>query len=420
MLFVAGRDFCQPLFKEKYIMKHLSKYEQELVALKLREATSLYDFVDVLNQVQNFILPKTDSNVKAITIQVINYLLYAKNGKAYKYSEIPKKSGGVRKIIAPNKRLRYIQRLINQCLHALYYPMPQAHGFVPERSIVSNARLHTNKKYVYNLDLSDFFPSISFHRLKAVLCKVKQIGINQKVAHIVANLCCHEGVLPQGAPTSPTLSNFVCIALDKKMYYLSKEGDFTYSRYADDITFSSNNDISKVEFKSLVAGIIVDEGFQLNKKKERLQMNNVIKSGKLYRQHQEVTGIVVNEKVNVNKKYIRNLEATLFNWETYGYDIASLLHEHFYKFSKGSDRYDGAIPAIEDVIMGRIEYLSMVRGKDDSKYQLFKIRYNTLCMKEAYTEKEMLNVLDVWNKDGLNAAMKKFYDKRNLLNLKTN
>jgi len=292
--------------------------------------------------------------------------------------------------------------------------MPTATGFVSGRSIVDNAKRHVGKKYVYNIDLKDFFPSINFHRVRAVLEKVPPFKLDHKIAVIIANLCCYENSLPQGAPTSPTLSNFICRKLDAKLYKLSKDRNFTFSRYADDITISCNRNIFTPEFKSLLTEIIKEEGFELNPKKERLQRNHVKSETGYIRERQEVTGIIVNEKPNVPRHFIRNLRAALHNWTKYGYDVASVQHAQYYTREKGFLRYDGAIPALEDVIGGKLEYLGMVRGKEDSIYIDFKLRYDTLCMKDEYTALELEEIFQIAESKGLKSAMDRFYDKRNL------
>lgn len=395
-------------------MKQPSKIQADDIRQRLQASTSFDGLVDVLNFIQAIAESDKEKHIK-ITQRSLRYYLYSAKGKAYYTFEIPKKSGGARTISAPNRNLKYILKLINIALQCLYTPMPQAHGFIPGRSIVTNAANHIKKKYVYNIDLENFFPSVEFKRVWGVLSMLTQTKLHKEVARVIASLCCHDGVLPQGAPTSPTISNLICIRLDKQFYFLSKKMGFTYTRYADDITISSNKDIFTNDFKSLVEEMIQKESFELNMAKERLQVNNVKKGKKSYRQQQTVTGIVVNSRTTVNKSYVRNLQATIHNWEKYGYSIASMLHEHFYIYAKGYHRYDGAIPAIEDVVMGRLEYLGMVRGKSDPKYQLLKMKFDSLCMKEQYTDTEYQEVLQVWENEGVEKAMNKFYAKRNLV-----
>jgi RNA-directed DNA polymerase len=280
---------------------------------------------------------------------------------------------------------------------------------------VTNAAMHVGKKYVYNIDIKDFFPSISFFRIWAVLSKVSPFLLDNEVARVIANLCCEDKCLPQGAPTSPMLSNAVCIRLDRKLYFLSKKMSFTYSRYADDITISSNEDIFSPEFRKTIFEIIEEEGFEINLKKERLQRNNVYDGDKIVRERQEVTGIIVNRKTNVPRSYIKNLRAALHNWDNQGYEKAASRYEYYYKREKGFVRYKGEIPPFENYISGKLEYLGMVRGKDDPTYRLLKVQFDTLCMKSDMEANELLEILQVWDDKGLKKAMDKFYNKQNLL-----
>jgi RNA-directed DNA polymerase len=393
----------------------LDSNQKSIISPDLRSALTILDLAKVINKVIAFNNTDSENETYYYTEKSLKYRIYGKSMKTYKTFTIPKKSGGTRTILAPNKERKFLQKIFNICLQSLYTPFNQAHGFIPKRSIVTNAKVHTNKKYVYNIDLKDFFPSISYHRVNAVLTKVKQFNLDPFIASIISNVCCHDGYLPQGAPTSPTLSNFVCISLDVKLYKLSTKLNFTYTRYADDITISCNEDIFTEVFKSTIFNIIKEEGFYINPAKERMQINNVLKDGILIRQKQEVTGITVNKKTNVSQKYIRQLKATLYNWEKHGYQIASMLHEHFYKFSKGAERNPDRIPRLELVVSGRIEYLKMVKGAQDTTYLYFKMQYDSLCMKEAYSNAEIDEILQLWQENGINAAMNRFYDKRNLV-----
>jgi RNA-directed DNA polymerase len=283
----------------------LDSNQKLIIAQDLRSAVTILDLAKVFNKVIAFNYSGDENEQPLFTEKSLKYYIYGKSMQSYQSFTIPKKSGGIRTILAPNNERKYLQKIINVCLQSLYTPYNQAHGFIPKRSIVTNAKVHTNKKYVYNIDLKDFFPSISYHRINAVLSKVKQFNLQADIASILANVCCYEGHLPQGAPTSPTLSNFVCISLDVKLYKLSSKLNFTYTRYADDITISCNENIFSDEFKSSIFDIIRQEGFEINPAKERLQLNNVLVDGQLIRQHQEVTGITVNTKTNVPKIHPR-------------------------------------------------------------------------------------------------------------------
>ena len=412
---LKGNTLRSPSFFKLIIMR-LTQEQKEEIKGEFTACKTVEELVSLLNKINGWRHkdPHWQFPQKEITIKNLKYFLYSKTLVKYHTFEIPKKSGGTRKITQPKPFLKLVQRLLNECFHACFTPMPTATGFVPGRSIVDNAKKHTGRKYVYNIDLKDFFPSINFFRVRAMLAQVPPFKIDQSIATIIANLCCYNNSLPQGAPTSPVISNFVCKRLDAKFYKLSKKENFTFSRYADDITISSDKNIFSEDFKNKIKEIIEDEGFHLNEKKERLQRNNVKSKGEVIRERQEVTGIVVNKKTNVSRHFIRNLRATLHNWKKNGYTSASAQHQLYYYREKGFLRYNGSIPSLEQVVGGKIEYLGMVRGKDDLTYIDLKIRFDSLCMKESYSEIEFEEIIKIGETQGLKAAMDKFYNRKNL------
>ena len=262
---------------------------------------------------------------------------------AYKEFEIPKKSGGVRRITAPTGKLKGILKCLSQILESYYEPHESAHGFIPGRSVASNADAHIGKDYVLNIDLKDFFPSISSSRISKILM---HHGLSKEVAELVSRLATiptiREGsdvsmhALPQGSPCSPILSNMVCADLDRRLSGLARQFRVDYSRYADDMTFSSNHHVYSADgnfFKQL-RQIVKECGFDINEKKTRLQKRG---------SRQEVTGILVNTKRNSHRSFRKNLRAAVFSAEL-----------------NGCSRLEF------NSIIGRISYLSMLRGKDDA------------------------------------------------------
>ncbi len=403
------------------------------IAQRLLAVTNLDELVLLLNDMQNLrkaLNPHYKYVNKAITAKHLKYLIYSKKSK-YSTFEIAKKSGGVRIIASPNKLVKHIQTLTNIALQSLFTPYPTTTGFVTGRSIVTNAKKHINKKYVYNIDLENFFPSITYGRINAVLSKVPLTSINKgvvftiddgiqapkstlhpDVAHYIANICCYNGVLPQGAPTSPTISNIVCKILDYRLYKFAEKNSLVFSRYADDITFSSNQPIFTDEIKQQIFNIIIEQGFTLNKKKERLQIYGKDNEGVLHRDRQEVTGIIVNKRTNVSKIYLRNLKATIHNWEVMGYAEANKKHEKYYKNEKGFLRYNGNLPKMEMVVGGKLEFLGMVRGKNDTTYRLLKLRFDQLCKKQQIDTVFLKEILDLWEDKGLKKAINRFYNRQ--------
>lgn len=165
----------------------------------------------------------------------------------YKEFRIPKKSGQHRIILAPSTPLKIIQRKLSQVLYSIYNPKASVHGFVVERSILTNAQRHSGKNYVLNIDLEDFFHSIHFGRVVGMFMK-PPYNCSRDVAVTLAKICCHtqsvngiiKSILPQGAPTSPIVSNMICSRLDSELRRLAERNKCFYTRYCDDITFSTD------------------------------------------------------------------------------------------------------------------------------------------------------------------------------------
>lgn len=234
---------------------------------------------------------------------------------------------------------------------------------------------HVGRKYLLNIDFKDFFPSISYSRIKIELMKYP-FNMNDEFAHFFAYLSCFNDKLPQGAPTSPILTNIICKNLDNELSRFSINNTSYYSRYVDDITFSSMNHIFDNKFKNNIIEIIYNEGFRINNNKTRLQNN---------KQRQVVTGIIVNEKLNVIRPYIRQIRAMLFSWEKLGLQQAELKFIKYYKKEKGFLRNRGNI-TFTSVLDGKIQFLGMVRGKGD----LIFLRYRRKYLELSNNEKSIL------------------------------
>ena len=260
----------------------------------------------------------------------------------YKEFEIPKRTGGTRRITAPVGKLKDIQKCIAIILSPYYLAPDCVHGFVEGRSVATNASKHIERNYVLNIDLKDFFPTITYTRVMKALM---ELGFNEEVSDTIARLCTIpswdkssqmlRNALPQGSPASPLLSNIVCSSLDQRLMALAKRFGLTYSRYADDITFSSNHSVYAKDsaFLQELEDIVKSSGFKINKKKTRLQ-----KKGS----RQEVTGLIVGEKINTYRQFTKNLRAAVFHADT-----------------------NGCTPHEFKNIMGRVSYLAMVKGPDD-------------------------------------------------------
>ncbi len=304
-----------------------------------------------------------------LTVKQLNFHLYVLSpDQKYKVFEVAKKSGGTRKISAPASPIKIIQRKLKQVLDAVYIPKPSTQGFVAGRSIVSNAQIHKKRRYVLNLDLEDFFPSIHFGRVRGMFMG-NPFRLSVEVSTILAQICCHEGALPQGAPTSPTISNMMCARLDAKLQQLAKTHQCTYSRYADDITFSTNRSrfptalallsgIGQVEIGKELASTIQDNGFRINPQKTRLQVRQ---------QRQAVTGLTVNKYANVRRQYIKQVRAILHAWNKYGLDSTALNYFTNHSDAKYSNPH-AYRPPFPKIVFGKLQFIGMVKGKNNSAY----------------------------------------------------
>lgn len=305
-------------------------------------------------------------------------LLHFANAKIvrqrYRTFHIRKKSGGLREINAPCYQLGLLLHFINILLKSLYTPSLSATGFTEGRSVVDNARVHIGHHYVFNIDLKDFFPSIPQARVWARL-QLPPFNFTKEIANVLAGLCCHtnaEGtkcVLPQGAATSPLLTNAVCDKLDRRLCGVAKRFGLHYTRYADDMTFSSMHNVyqKNSNFRSEIKRIIEEQGFTMNDDKTRLLRNGA---------RQEVTGLTVNSVVNVSRQYISDLRWIIRVWEKEGYAKA---YSKFYpKYKKEKGYIKKGEPVMENVIGGKLNYLRMVKGANDAAYKKLQERYDKL------------------------------------------
>lgn len=332
------------------------------------------------------------ANLLEISTKQLNFHLYVLSPtQKYTVFEVSKKSGGTRQIFAPISPLKIIQRKLKQVLESIYKPKPATHGFVAERGIISNARLHKKRRYVLNIDLEDFFPSIHFGRVRGMFMG-NPYWLNKEVSTILAQICCHNGLLPQGAPTSPIISNMICARLDAKLQQLAKEYLCTYSRYADDITFSTNrskfpsalarlSDIGQVEIGNELSSVIEENGFKINSKKTRLQDRQ---------QRQEVTGLTVNKYPNVRRSYVRQVRAILHAWKKF--ELDSTAQNYFENHAKykypDPEMYR---PPFQRIVLGKIQFIGMVKGQHNPVYLKLLREFSHLAP-EYYDSKHLMNL----------------------------
>lgn len=269
---------------------------------------------------------------------------------------VPKRSGSDRLICAPKKQLKWVQRLILLKILNEITPHPAAHGFVSERSTVTNAGPHVGAKVVVKFDLKDFFPTIHYYRVMGLFaslgystgnCLFGTDDDSKQIAPVLARLCCYtaeptkwgSAVLPQGAPTSPAISNLVCRRLDARLAGLAQKNEGIYTRYADDLTFSFHTTVPDLgRFRWWVDQLCQQEGFAVNQDKFRVVRET---------QRQIVTGIVVNETLHLPREERRRFRAILHNCKRDGIDAQTRGNPRFGAYLRGFAAYLNMVQPVE-------------------------------------------------------------------------
>lgn len=289
-------------------------------------------------------------------------------GRMYHQFSIAKGAGKVRLITAPDRRLKILQSKLAPLLDQLYRVRHPVHGFVPERSVKTNAEAHGRRRFVVNLDLQDFFPTITENRVRGLLVS---LNVDARVAEIIARLCCVNNHLPQGAPTSPVISNMICYRLDMELMRIAKGARAIYTRYADDITFSSYQPPAPLFEGALppvgrfsrdllalpVRGRFQSNGFTINPDKSHYADRN---------SRRIVTGVKINAGLNVDRRYVRQIRALLHSIETLGPADANA------KFVAA-----GGKGSLATHLRGKISYIAHLKGRTDPVVRALAVRYNT-------------------------------------------
>jgi RNA-directed DNA polymerase len=304
----------------------------------------------------------------------LNFHLYSSKRPRYRTFKIAKASGGTRLIASPPALISLFQRQLLRCITAMVRPKLPCHGFSLGRSVATNAKQHVGRVMVLNIDLLDFFPSFHFGRVQGVF-QNHPFNFAPNVAAVLANICCFDGRLPQGGPISPMMSNLICRGLDRDLERLARNNRCRYTRYADDITLSTSlsefspniiafmptlKDSTPILGSELLQ-VITKHDVRLNESKTRLRTAS---------QRQEVTGLIVNQKVNVKRTFVRNVRGIVHDCETRGLEAA----ESRFKESLDVKQRLGDSPPLINHLQGKLEYLRMIRGEDDDIYARLVLR----------------------------------------------
>ena len=297
----------------------------------------------------------------------LRFLLYAR-AESRRYTEftVAKRRGGTRTILAPRDDLKILQRKLAEVLAQAYHPRDVAYAFIEGRGIADNADRHLRRRHVLNVDLKDFFPTINFGRVRGLFIRLKA---SPAAATVLAHICCHKDALPQGAPTSPVVSNMICGRMDRELLALAKKQHCAYTRYADDLTFSKKSgafppelarrdeDDDRTILGQDLRAIIESNGFRPHTEKTWLFNRQA---------RQVVTGLVVNAKRNVRREWVRQLRAMIHAWKKYGLEHAEA--EYQAKYFRGQKRRGKPAPFAQ-VVGGKMEFLKMVKGVRDPVYR---------------------------------------------------
>ena len=345
------------------------------IAAKAKVLQNPQDLLDLINKIR---LTEGPMGHKALSSRELFWYCNPDSSKVKRYRTffIPKKSGGKREISAPTSTLEAFLWPVDLILKSLYEPKACVMGFTYGRSIVDNAKAHLGQNYILNLDLKDFFPSVQQARIWKRL-QIAPFCFPKEVASVIAGLCSQkkenedgskEYILPQGAPTSPVLTNIICEKLDQRLVGVAKRFNLRYTRYADDITFSCMHSALTIGGDAFeeIKRIIKEQGFVINDKKTRLQKVGA---------RQEVTGIILSEKVNTPRAYIRNIDQVLYVWEKFGYEKA---FARLLLYNDKKAYHKSTISSLENVIEGKLDYLKMVKGKKDKVYIKYASKFEIL------------------------------------------
>ncbi len=288
--------------------------------------------------------PEHFSLLVGIDHEYVCKMAYAQN-LFYRSFKINKSNGKKREIKEPLPDLKYVQKwILNNILNKVEVSV-YAKAFVKNRTLKHNAKFHRKQNVVVTLDIKDFFPSITVYDVADIF---KGLGYFENVAFFLANLCCYKSQLPQGAPTSPYLSNLRFREIDDLISSYTKELNIRYTRYADDMTFSG--DFNPHHLINKISGIVHNNRFNINSKKTRVAYKNT---------RQEVTGIVVNSHLQVPKSKRRDIRQQVYYIKKFGLD------SHLTHIQETRSNY-------LNHLLGQINFCLFVNPRDKEMEQYFE------------------------------------------------
>lgn len=338
------------------------------------------------------------ATILGISERSLRYFLYKRRPENMYHSfKIPKKDGTTRDISAPDKELKEIQRKLASVLSAVYEPKVCAYGFINEKNNVENAAQHTKKHLVFNIDLKDFFSQIHFGRVRGMLMSAPY-SIPDEAATTIAQIACFNRQLPQGAPSSPVITNMICIPLDNALMRLAKSTGCVYTRYADDITFSTykhafDKSLVYIENEKVIIGDKLAAA--LNKHSFVVNPQKITLRSRVCRQ--EVTGLTVNEFPNLRRSYVKQLRAIIHSCEKFGLLAAAKVYvkkglcknPNICGIVDNPDSKDAVIEWFKMVLVGKVHYIKQVKGARSLTYLSFAQKINALFGEDTFDLTEL-------------------------------
>lgn len=332
--------------------KSLVKKSDEILRL-LQTSKDLVSFTQVINVGNEVFAERKGYDKPSIINRESIYYCLKNTSDCYHNFTIKKKSGADRNISAPQPVLKQIQKSIKTCIDLHLEISSNSHGFINGKSIISNSTPHVGNGWVLNMDIEDFFPSISYGRLYVVL-QMPPLRCSTYVAQSIATLCTLNASLPQGAPTSPVFTNLICQRLDRKLGHIALKYNCNQTRYVDDITYSADSKHQVIKARKAVAQLLNKEGFSEKESKTRFQQDSM---------RQEVTGLTVNDFPNASRTFRRKTRAMLHDWKINGLEAAASSH------SEGMSALHFSL-----MVGGRIAFINSVHKTTESLklLQIFK------------------------------------------------
>lgn len=295
-------------------------------------------------------LRTTEDLARLLKTKTFKLELLAREPVYYTFT-VPKKDGSKRWIENPQSPLKKIQRKLNKYLQAVVYHTrtTAAYGFMtvaandPDpRHILSNAQRHLNCQYLLNADIEDFFHQVKFEKVFQLFSSLL-FQCSESLVELLTQLVTHKGRLPMGAPTSPAISNLVCISMDNDLIELSVEKQWTYTRYADDLSFSSLAKITSTDFAT-IEQIIQKYGFSFNPEKVKHYGPDLEK---------EITGLIVSDEVSIPDTFIGALKNELQK-------LANVV-----EVQQRTGGHSSWVNTYQYYVQGKLAFVKQIMGPDD-------------------------------------------------------